>query len=262
MTCKEEHYTRESHAPILRLQLQLTSIAYGYIRNRNAERRRCIDRINVAVRARNEITIKLNQMRQKVRAWMREVAAVRLQTTKMLRKFRADSTSVTSEDWQATFKGQQYTLAIICGRKELERWPAGVPSLNLIALSIYRWEQIKAHEKRKEAHQMRKRVRDEKKAHETNEDGEKHEARGVKAREKDKAHEKKKARMQKRLEAFTRPMDSGDEDETNAMETRKKFAANGGKQQDAPINSKDSSAIEEEFARTEFQVKQAKKQHE
>jgi hypothetical protein len=256
MTCKEEHYTRESRAPILRLQLQLTSIAYKYIRNRNAERRRRIARINIAVQARNKITIKLNQTRQKVRAWMREVAPVRVQTTEMLKKFRADPTSVTPGDWQTMFKGQQYKLAVICGRKELERWPAGVPSLNLIALSIYRWDQIKAHEKRNEAHRMRKKVREEKKARETNEADEKREDHGVMA------SEKEKARMQKRLKAFSQQMNDDEEDVTNVMETRKKFAANDGKQKDAPVHSKDSSAIEEEFARIELQIKQAKKQHE
>ena len=148
MTCKEEHYTRESHAPILRLRLQLTVLARDYIRNRNAERRRRVERINVAIRAHNAITRKTDQMRKKVRAWMRDVDLVRLQVKSMLKKFRADPPSVTPQDWVTMFKGQDRKLRIILGKKELECWPTGVPSLNHIALSLYRAEQHEAWKKK------------------------------------------------------------------------------------------------------------------
>jgi len=242
MTCREEHCTRDSIAPIPRLRLQLTLIAYDYMRNRQQR----IDRLNVAIRAHKASIIKTNQMRRKVDAWLREVDLVEHQVLSVMEDWGVDPTSVTAQDWETMFKGQDRKLAVVLGDMELGPWPAGVPSLNLIALVMHEAVQREAHAKKR---REKKKAREEK-AHKKNEGREKkarekieaHEKKASKKKYRDKAREKN-ARTQKRLQAFAPPMNDCEE-------------------LDVPINYNDPSAPDNEFSTVDFQIKQARKQDE
>jgi primosomal replication protein N len=52
----------------------------------------------------------------------------------MRRKYQKDPTSVTASDWTRAVEGQERKLQFIYGKKfKREKWPKGVPYLNMIA---------------------------------------------------------------------------------------------------------------------------------
>jgi len=53
----------------------------------------------------------------------------------MEEKYRKDKTSVKVEDWETLVEGQERKMQVLFGKKfPREKWPAGVPYLNFIAL--------------------------------------------------------------------------------------------------------------------------------
>ena len=75
-------------------------------------------------------------MKRKVRTWKREIHGLNMKLINMDRKYREDPTSVKAEDWDKMVTGQETKLQVIFANKyPREKWPAGIPYLNMIALA-------------------------------------------------------------------------------------------------------------------------------
>jgi hypothetical protein len=74
--------------------------------------------------------------RRKVKAWQRDIRDLDLKLIALERKQQTEPTSVKAEDWDKLAEGKERKLQVIFGKKfPRDKWPAGVPHLNMIALA-------------------------------------------------------------------------------------------------------------------------------
>jgi hypothetical protein len=160
MTCREEHFTRENHAPILRLQHRLRTIAHDYLHLRIAHLRRLAHE-----RHATNLTI-----RRKVEAWKCDCRVVKNQIKAMIAKYHQDPKFVTVQDWDAVFEGRERKVMAVLGKQRLSKWPVGVPRWNMIALYEMRRRRDVEVEKRRERNEQllksRERIRQAREAQE------------------------------------------------------------------------------------------------
>ena len=132
MPCRSEHATRENHAPLLRLQHRLSAISIDWINLRIRQHNR---RVREHQRIRREARAARIIMTRKVRAWKREIRELNAKLADMKEKYHKNKASVKVEDWETLVEGQERKMQVLFGKKfPREKWPAGVPYLNFIAL--------------------------------------------------------------------------------------------------------------------------------
>ena len=135
--CRDEHYTRENRGiRMLRLQYHMHSICARfpyYLRAAQRRRRRKQRRIKREAQA--EVIKQRIKMRHKVLAWIQQCKTLKKNIVALHKQYAADPLSVTGVDWDRLVKGSQGKIQYLYGKKcPREKWPAGVPYLNLLAL--------------------------------------------------------------------------------------------------------------------------------
>jgi hypothetical protein len=123
MACRDEHPTRHNRASFLRIQHALSNISEYWVR----------------YRIRRVLRLQYMKMKRKVRAWKRDMITFRHNCRELLRKYKADSSSVTVGDWDKITTGKEKKLQIVYGKHYTKKqWPRNIPWLNLIAYAQYR----------------------------------------------------------------------------------------------------------------------------
>jgi hypothetical protein len=151
MTCREEHFTRENHAPILRLQHRLRAIAHNYIHLRITHLRSLI---RERYAAKLHFRTSLLTIRRKAKAWKRECRVVKDQIKAMIAKYHQDPEFITAQDWDTAFEGKERKVIAAQGKERLSKWPVGVPRWNMIALYDIRRKRDIEVEKRRELNEQ------------------------------------------------------------------------------------------------------------
>jgi hypothetical protein len=91
MACRDEHPTRHNRASFLRIQHALSNISEYWVR----------------YRIRRVLRLQYMKMKRKVRAWKRDMITFRHNCRELLRKYKADSNSVTVGDWDKITAGKE-----------------------------------------------------------------------------------------------------------------------------------------------------------
>jgi hypothetical protein len=86
------------------------------------------------MRARYDHRIKQIRTKRKVKAWKNEITHVGKKVVHIVKKYYADPTSITLEDWDKFIKRNFGKLQAQCKKKfPREEWPPGILYLNFLA---------------------------------------------------------------------------------------------------------------------------------
>ncbi|KAL6704060.1 hypothetical protein ACN47E_008824 [Coniothyrium glycines] len=139
MTCREELPTRENRIGIAKLQHKAAIHAFCKQWPSYLQATRLRLRMERLRKLRNQWIQAVRQrrlMRCKVQQWLDQCEVLWKQLRALLTQSHADPTSVAPAEWESLTSRSRGKLQFMLGWKypPREKWPAGVPYLNLIAL--------------------------------------------------------------------------------------------------------------------------------